>query len=165
MEVFELIEPLSQYGKHKEREDFPGTFISQDSSPIGGQPILRKSQSTPFSLRKIGRHNHSSTNLRGAAPETTSRRNSGIFDSSFFSPSSFTANHNAQASIPPAGAPTGTIPVPTSATTRSSTRTDTITYVNCLKDNIIDEQTRNIRMTLAQRLNELAAANDEGLLK
>ncbi|KAJ3863438.1 hypothetical protein EV359DRAFT_82387 [Lentinula novae-zelandiae] len=154
------------YGKHRTDADSratanSGTFIAQDGSTAStlGHPgqSLRKSQSTPFSatIRKASGssrlkdvHTSSSTNLRSTEPSNT--KDSGLFESSGFfhlqagtsSSKSTYGRHDAT------GAPS-TASANRSASAPLGARTS---------------RTDNATMTLAQRLNELAVANDEGLL-
>ncbi|KAF8827392.1 hypothetical protein HHX47_DHR4000181 [Lentinula edodes] len=154
------------YGKHRTDADSratanSGTFIAQDGSTAStlGHPgqSLRKSQSTPFSatIRKASGssrlknvHTSSSTNLRST--ESSNTKDSGLFESSGFfhlqagtsSSKSTYGRHDAT------GAPS-TVSAIRSASAPSGARIS---------------RTDNATMTLAQRLNELAVANDEGLL-
>ncbi|KAJ3781550.1 hypothetical protein GGU10DRAFT_299453 [Lentinula aff. detonsa] len=154
------------YGKHKagaERTHVPddsGTFISQDGSTAStlGHPgqNLRKSQSTPFtttirkasgSSRLKNTHTSSSINLRSAEPFNA--RNSGVFESSEFHVQAGTLSSKITYGRPDTSSTASAIKSTSAPPTPVSTRTS---------------RTDNATMTLAQRLNELAIANDEGLL-
>ncbi|KIK54599.1 hypothetical protein GYMLUDRAFT_76938 [Collybiopsis luxurians FD-317 M1] len=158
------------YGKSKRSESrtgtgSSGTFVPHDvsaastlSHPV--QPTLRKSQSTPFTtaVKKVGPSRlrnkidtSSSNNLRapeqqksiilGPGDQHTTGTRPGISSSKLVHGTSTVSTASASSTSPPHGTTT-----PSNITARSSTRTDTVT------------------MTLAQRLNELAVANEEGLL-
>ncbi|KAJ4481903.1 hypothetical protein J3R30DRAFT_3402587 [Lentinula aciculospora] len=156
------------YGKHRAGADsraeaHSSTFVAHDGSAasILGHPgqSLRKTQSTPFSATihkasggssrlKNVHTSSSSTNLRSTEPSNT--RNSGLFESSgFLHVQTGTSTSKSTYGRPDAADTSSTVSAnklpPTPASTRAS-RTD------------------NATMTLAQRLNELAVANEQGLL-